>query len=78
MIISQMDVGEIPLCIFLDLSKAFDTLDHNIRLHKLNLYGIKNNAFHLMQIYLTNRKQYIDFDESKSGMSNIATSVPQG
>ena len=78
MIISQMDVGEIPLCIFLDLSKAFDTLDHNILLHKLNFYGIKNNAFNLMQNYLTNRNQYIDFDESKSGMSNITTGVPQG
>ena len=78
MIISQMDVGEIPLCIFLHLSKAFDTLDHNILLHKLNFYGIKNNAFHLMQNYLTNRKQYIDFDESNSGMSNITTGVPQG
>ena len=76
MIISQMDVGEIPLCICLDLSKAVDTLDHSILLHKLNFYGIKNNAFHLMHNYLTNIKQYIDFDESKSGMSNIATGVP--
>ena len=78
MIISQMDVGEIPLCIFLDLSKAFDTLDHNILLHKLIFYGIKNNEFNLMQNYLTNINQYIDYDESKSGMSNITTGVPQG
>ena len=78
MIISQMDVGEIPLCIFVDLFKAFDTLDHNILLHKLIFYGIKNNAFNLMQNYLTNINQYIDYDESKSGMSNITTGVPQG
>ena len=56
-ILSNMDRNEIPFIIFLDLSKAFDTLDHTILLQKLKHYGIGGKALHLCESYLTNRSQ---------------------
>ena len=47
------------LRVFIDLPKAFDTVDHNILIDKLNLYGIKNNSVKWFQRYLSNRKQLI-------------------
>jgi hypothetical protein len=77
-ILTEMDSGNVPLCIFLDLSKAFDTLDHNILLHKLHYYGIKNTASNLLSSYLTNRQQYVDLDGTESDTLKISTGVPQG
>ena len=48
-ITQELDKGHTPINIFLDLSKAFDTLDHNILLHKLSYYGIKNSALDLFK-----------------------------
>ncbi len=67
-----------PINIYLDLSKAFDTLDHNILTQKLKYYGIKGINLELFQNYLTQRKQYVDFDNTKSDMLNINIGVPQG
>ena len=47
------------LGVFIDLSKAFDTVDHNILIDKLNSYGIKNNSLKWFSSYLSNRKQFI-------------------
>ena len=57
-ILTDMDNNRIPISIFLDLSKAFDTLNHNILLNKLQHYGIRNQSLELCRSYLTNRKQY--------------------
>ena len=70
-----MDQGFTPLTIFLDLSKAFVTLDHEILLHKLHYYGIHNTSLNWFRSYLLNRKQYVDFD---SDTCLISTGVPQG
>ena len=56
-ITSQMDNNETPINIFLDLSKAFDTIDHNILLDKLKYYGLDDTAIKLFRSYLTNRYQ---------------------
>ena len=75
---SEMDNNEIPINIYLDLSKAFDTLDHSILLEKLKIYGVKDQAFNLLSSYLSNRMQYVEFNSFKSELLPITTGVPQG
>ena len=78
-IMSNMDRNEIPFSIFIDLSKAFDTIDHTILLQKLNHYGIDGKALQLCESYLTNRTQYyVEINGVKSGALPITTGVPQG
>ena len=67
-----------PLGIFLDLSKAFDTLNHDILLHKLNIYGIRGLANSWIKNYLSNRKQYVVYNNTNSTHSDIVCGVPQG
>ena len=54
---NEIDHKKIPLSIFLDLSKAFDTLDHDIRLSKLEYYGVKSTSLKWFAIYLKGRSQ---------------------
>ena len=77
-IITDMDKGYIPINIYLDMSKAFDILDHIILIDKLKYYGITGTALDLFISYLSNRKQYVDFKGIKSNTLDIKTSVPQG
>ena len=73
-----MDNNETPKKIFLDLSKAFDSIDHNILLDKLKYYGLDDTAIHLFLSYLTNRYQYVQIENAKSQLLEINASVPQG
>ena len=72
-----MDSGKLPLSIFLDVSKAFDTLDHSILLDKLRFYSISNTPFKWFQSYLRSREQFVEFDGTCSGITFINTGVPQ-
>ena len=74
----QLDTHKNPFAIFLDLSKAFDTIDHDILLTKLYYYGIRNQVLCLFKNYLSSRSQYISMGEIKSSLRNINTGVPQG
>ena len=65
-IINKMDTNEIPLNIFIDLSKAFDTIDHTIILNILKYYGLKGSTLNIFQIYLRNRKQYTEIEDTTS------------
>ena len=77
-IIAAMDNNNIPLNVYLDLSKAFDTLDHAILLEKLSHYGIRGNPLKLISSYLENRQQFVEFRNTKSSILQISTGVPQG
>ena len=74
----DLDKGNVPVAISLDLSKAFDSLDHLILLKKLSFYGIKNKALDLSRNYLNGRKQYVNVYNIHSRLQTIKTGVPQG
>ena len=77
-IISAMDNNDVPIGIFLDLAKAFDTIDHAILLSKLEHYGVDGIPLQLVKNYFTNRKQYVKLNEVNSNLFQINTGVPQG
>ena len=66
------------LGIFIDLSKAFDTIDHETLLVKLNRYGIRSNALNLIKSYLSRRTQYTEVLGAKSESLTVRYGVPQG
>ena len=75
---SAVDYNNYLAGVFLDLSKAFDTLDHAILLHKLETYGIIGTAHKWLTDYLLNRKQFVQAKDSKSCLCNQTCGVPQG
>ena len=71
----ELDRNRTPTNVYLDLSKAFDTLSHNILIRKLKHYEVCDSALNLMKSYLKDCKQ---FDECISEMKAIHKGVPQG
>ena len=74
----EMESGNTPAALCIDLSKAFDTLSFDILLYKLNHYGIKDNTFKLLKSYLTDRQQFVVFNNQNSETFIMKTGVPQG
>ena len=66
------------VCFFLDLRKAFDTIDHGILLQKLEHYGFRGNCYEYLKSYYQNRKQYVHISGQDSDMMTTKTRVPQG
>jgi len=65
-------------CVFLDLSKAFDTISHSVLLQKLPTYGISNAELTWFSDYLFERYQRVHYDDDLSPPEAIHCSVPQG
>ena len=60
----KLDTGKIPINIYIDLSKAFDTLIHDILLDKMSFYGVSGVAKKLLKSYLTQRQQVVQYNGS--------------
>ena len=77
-IISNLEKKNHVIGIFIDLSKAFDTIDHEKLLTKLEHYGVRGNCHDLIRSYMHNRLQYTDFQSTFSDRAPIEFGVPQG
>ena len=74
----EIDKGNYAIGIFVDFQKAFDTVNHEILLRKLQHYGIRGISNKWFQSYLSNRKQYVSINNSDSDLKVIEHGVPQG
>ena len=78
-IYEAFEKNEYTLGVFIDLSKAFDTVDNSILLRKLELYGITDRNYAWIKSYLSNHLQYIQIDEnSRTEFCVVKCGVPQG
>ncbi len=77
-IMTNLDRKNTPIGIFIDLSKAFDTIDHKILVDKLRYYGFTDKAADLIENYLSNHQQYVQMDDVISNLCQVTTGIPQG
>ena len=73
-----LDANKHTVGIFLDLSKAFDTVDHEILINKLEHYAIRGLALDWFKNYLSQRLQYVEFNGTTSMFKEVTCGVPQG
>ena len=78
MLQKNQEEGYYTCCMFLDLSKAFDTVNHKILLDEIGKYGIRGKMHELLTSYLQSRKQYTEYIRVKSSLSSVLCGVPQG
>ena len=74
----NIDEGNYSIGIFLDLSKAFDTIDHTILLDKLCRYGVRGVTLNWFKHYLNDRKQFVSYNNTTSVSMKVTCGVPQG
>ena len=73
-----LDKGNFVAGIFVDLEKAFDTVNHQLLCKKLESYGLRGNVNMLMNSYLKDRKQFVSINGFDSETKSISCGVPQG
>ncbi len=76
--LKALDSGKMVGVTFIDFSKAFDSVNHDILIDKLKTYGCSDSAVSWFNSYLSNRSQVVYFKGSLSGKENIGRGVPQG
>ena len=72
------DKGEYVSTLIMDLSKALDTINHDLLIAKLKAYGFSKEALKLMKSYLKNQKQKIQINNKCSSERDVIAGVPQG
>ena len=77
-ILKEIETKNHVIGMFIDLSKAFDTIDHAKLLTKLEHYGIRGLTYNLLKSYLSNRTQYTVFQQTESDKCFVEYGVPQG
>ena len=77
-LLDKLNKNQITCSIFIDLKKAFDTVDHSILIQKLRRYGIRGEPLNLLSSYLSNRLQYTVINNHSSQYKPINCGVPQG
>ena len=75
---NYLDAGKVPVSVFLDLSKAFDTLNHTILIEKLRYYGLNDYSLNWFHSYLHDRLQFTEYNSVCSDVVTLSTGVPQG
>ena len=75
---NYLDAGKVPVSVFLDLSKAFDTLNHTILIEKLRYYGLNDTSLNWFHSYLHDRLQFTKYNSVCSDVVTLSTGVPQG
>ena len=75
---TNFDQSKITQGVFLDFSKAFDTIDHNILIQKLQFYNFSKPSAQLVKSYLQNRKQFVAINQTNSTLKPVTIGVPQG
>ena len=77
-IFSSLDEKQFCMGIFIDLRKAFDTVDHEILVEKLEFYGLRGTSGNFLRSYLSNRSQYVRINDTDSDVLYVKCGVPQG
>ena len=75
---TALDKGEYVSALFMDLSKAFDTINHDLLIAKLKAYGFSKEALKLMKSYLKNRTQKVQLNNKFSSERDVIAGVPRG
>ena len=73
-----IDNKEYVIGIFLDIEKAFDSINHEILLRKLDHYGFRGHSNAFIESYLSNRKQFTEINNTRSSVTSVEYGVPQG
>ena len=76
--VMNMDKGLVTGSVFIDLAKAFDTVDHDILLSKLEYYGVCDESLPWFKNYFTGRKHFVHIDSQSSEELAVSSGVPQG
>ena len=76
--LTELTISNITVCFYLDLRKAFDTVNHDILFRKFSHYGFRGRSYYYLRSYFSSRKQCVSLDDHKSDFDNINCGVPQG